>query len=118
MVSLSRQSGQDSTPDPRPLQLRSRPGWIFTALCHWLSPLYQYRHNLVKDETEFDALFLYRHLTTPVQTADRLLPFWDYAGATTKADWRVSLLGIESMALYRHDTNEIRTLDHLFPFYG
>jgi len=85
---------------------------------HRLFPLYQYRHNLVKDETEFDALFLYRHLTTPVQTADRLLPFWDYAGATTKADWRVSLLGIESMALYRHDTNEIRTLDHLFPFYG
>ena len=89
-----------------------------SLLRHRLFPLYQYRHNLVKDETEFDALFLYRHLTTPVQTADRLLPFWDYAGATTKADWRVSLLGIESMALYRHDTNEIRTLDHLFPFYG
>jgi hypothetical protein len=85
---------------------------------HRLFPLYRYRHDLAKDETQFDAMLLYRHLTTPVQTADRLLPFWDYAGATTKADWRVSLLGIESMALYRHDTNEIRTLDHLFPFYG
>jgi len=63
-------------------------------------------------------LFLYRHLTTPVQMADRLLPFWDYAGATTKADWRLSFLGIESMMLYRHDSNEIHTLDHLFPFYG
>src|SRR4029077_14995991 len=61
---------------------------------HRLFPLYQYRHNLVKDETEFDALFLYRHLTTPVQTADRLLPFWDYAGAPTKTDWRALLLGI------------------------
>ena len=85
---------------------------------HRLFPLYRYRHDLLKDETEFDAMFLYRHLTTPAQTADRLLPFWDFAGATTKADWRLSLLGIESMTLYRHDTNEIRTLDHLFPFYG
>ena len=85
---------------------------------HRLFPLYRYRHDLLKDETEFDAMFLYRHLTTPAQTADRLLPFWDYAGATAKAAWRLSLLGIESMTLYRHDTNEIRTLDHLFPFYG
>jgi hypothetical protein len=85
---------------------------------HRLFPLYRYRHDLAKDETQFDALLLYRHLTTPVQTADRLLPFWDYAGATTEADWRFSLLGIESMALYRHDSNEIRTFDHLFPFYG
>ncbi len=85
---------------------------------HRLFPLYRYRHNLLKDEIEFDAMFLYRHLTTPVQTADRLLPFWDYAGATTKADWRLSLLGIESMALYRHDSGDAHTLDHLFPFYG
>jgi hypothetical protein len=85
---------------------------------HRLFPLYRYRHDLLKDEIEFDAMFLYHHLTTPAQTADRLLPFWDYAGATTKADWRLSLLGIESMAFYRHDANEIRTLDHLFPFYG
>ena len=73
---------------------------------------------LLKNETQFDALFVYRHLTTPTQTADRLLPFWDYAGATTEADWRFSFLGIETMALYRHDSNEVRTIDHLFPFYG
>jgi len=85
---------------------------------HRLFPLYRYRHDLAKDETQFDAMLLYRHLTTPVQVADRLLPFWDYAGSTAKADWRFSLLGVESMALYRHDSNEIRTLDHLFPFYG
>jgi hypothetical protein len=85
---------------------------------HRLFPLYRYRHDLAKNETQFDALFLYRHLTTPVQTADRLLPFWDYAGATTEKDWRISLLGIETMALYRHDGNDARTLDHLFPFYG
>lgn len=85
---------------------------------HRLFPLYRYRHDLAKDEAQFDALFLYRHLTTPVQTADRLLPFWDYAGATTETDWRISLLGIESMALYRHDSNDAHTLDHLFPFYG
>ena len=85
---------------------------------HRLFPFYQYRHDLKKDETEFDAMFVYRHLTTPAQTADRLFPFWDYVGVSTKADWRLSLLGIESVALYRHDNNEIRTLDHLFPFYG
>jgi hypothetical protein len=85
---------------------------------HRLFPLYRYRHDLARDETQFDALFLYRHLTTPVQMADRLLPFWDYAGATNNADWRFSLLGIESMALYRHDSNDAHTLDHLFPFYG
>ena len=85
---------------------------------HRLFPLYRYRHDLLKDETEFDAMFVYRHLTTPTQTADRFFPFWDYVGVPTKADWRLSLLGIESMALYRHDNNEIRTMDHLFPFYG
>jgi len=85
---------------------------------HRLFPLYRYRHDLAKDETEFDAMFLYRHLTTPAQTADRLLPFWDYAGATAKTGWRFSFLGIEAMALYRYDTNETRTLNHLFPFYG
>ena len=85
---------------------------------HRLFPLYRYRHDLLKDETEFDAMFLYRHLTTPAQTADRLLPFWDYAGATAKTDWRFSFLGSEAMALYRHDSNDAHTLDHLFPFYG
>ena len=85
---------------------------------HRLFPLYRYRHDLARDETQFDALFLYRHLTTPAQTADRLLPFWDYAGATNKADWRFSLLGLESMALYRHDSNDAYMMDHLFPFYG
>ncbi len=40
------------------------------------------------------------------------------SGATTEADWRLSLFGIESVALYRHDGNEVRTMDHLFPFYG
>jgi hypothetical protein len=85
---------------------------------HRLFPLYRYRHDLAKDETQFDAMLLYRHLTTPVQVADRLLPFWDYTGATTKTDWRFSLLGIEAMAWYGHDSNDVRTLDHLFPFYG
>ena len=85
---------------------------------HRLFPLYRYRHDLLKDETEFDAMFVYHHLTTPAQTADRLFPFWDYVEAPTEADWSLSLLGIESVALYRHDNNEIRTLDHLFPFYG
>jgi hypothetical protein len=85
---------------------------------HRLFPLYRYRHDLVKDETEFDAMLVYRHLTTPAQTADRFFPFWDYVEAPTEADWRLSVLGIESVALYRHDNNEIRTVDHLFPFYG
>lgn len=85
---------------------------------HRLFPLYRYRHDLAKDAIEFDAAFLYRHLTSPGQVADRLLPLWDYAGMTGQSDWRLSLLGIESMALYRHDTNDVRTLDHLFPFYG
>ena len=85
---------------------------------HRLFPLYQYRHDLAKNEILFDALFLYRHLTTPTQTADRLLPFWDYAGATTEADWRFSFLGIGTMALYHHDSNDVHTADYLFPFYG
>ncbi len=85
---------------------------------HRLFPLYRYRHDLLNDETEFDAMFVYRHLTTPAQTADRLFPFWDYVGGHTEIDWRLSLLGIESITLYRHDRNEVRTMDHLFPFYG
>ena len=83
-----------------------------------LFPLYRYRHDRAQDETEFDAAFLYRHLTSPTQVADRLLPFWDYAGATAKNDWRFSLLGIDALALYRHDVDDAHTLDHLFPLYG
>jgi hypothetical protein len=54
---------------------------------HRLFPLYRYRHDLAQDETQFDAMLLYRHLSTPLKVADRLLPFWDYTGATAKNDW-------------------------------
>ena len=84
---------------------------------HRLFPLYRYRHDLIKDETEFDAMFLYRHLTTPAQTADRFFPFWDYVEAPTKADWRLSLLGIESVALYRQESSPSLFQHRLFPLY-
>ncbi len=85
---------------------------------HRLFPLYRYRHDLTNDETDFDALLLYRHLASPTKVADRLLPFWDYAGATATPSWRISLLGMDALALYRHDRDETRTANHLFPLYG
>lgn len=85
---------------------------------HRLFPLYRYRHDLTKDQTEFDAALLYRHLTSPTRVADRLLPFWDYASARTERSWRLSLLGMDGLAWYRHDRDEARTVDHLFPLYG
>jgi len=70
-----------------------------------------------EEQAEFDAMFVYRHLTTPAQTADRLFPFWDYVGASTKADLRLSLLGIESMALYRQESSPSLFRHRLFPLY-
>ena len=85
---------------------------------HRLFPFYRYRHDLIQDETEFDAALFYRHLTSPTTNSDRLLPFWDYADTTTASSWRLSLLGMDDLALYHHDRDETRTKDHLFPLYG
>ncbi len=84
---------------------------------HRLFPLYQYRHDLVADETEFDALLLYRHLSTPTRVADRLLPLWDYGSATDGTAWNLSLLGVDTFALYHHRQTEQRTVDRLFPLH-
>ena len=85
---------------------------------HRLFPLYRYSHNLVTDETEYDALLLYRHLATPTQVADRLLPVWDYTASKERDAWSLSLLGMEAAALYYHQKSEQQTTDHLLPLYG
>lgn len=85
---------------------------------HRLFPLYRYHHDVVKNETEFDALLLYRHLSTPAQFTDRLLPIWDYTSSKERDAWSLSLLGMESSALYHHQKTEQMTTDHLLPLYG
>ena len=89
-----------------------------TLFQHRLFPLYRYRHNLAKDETEFDAALLYRHVASRTHVSDRLLPFWDYANSTATPSWRLSLLGLDVLALYHHHHDEARTVDHMFPLYG
>ncbi len=85
---------------------------------HRLFPLYRYSHDLVSDETEYDALLLYRHLSTPTRVADRLLPMWDYAASRERDAWSLSLLGMDAAALYYHRKSEQATADHLLPLYG
>lgn len=85
---------------------------------HRLFPLYRYSHDLVSDETEYDALLLYRHLATPTQVADRLLPMWDYGSTAHSEAWNLSLLGMDALALYHHRNTEQMTADHLLPLYG
>jgi hypothetical protein len=85
---------------------------------HRLFPLYRYSHDLVSDETEYDALLLYRHLSTPTRVADRLLPMWDYAASREHDAWSLSLLGMDATALYYHRKSEQDTATHLLPLYG
>jgi hypothetical protein len=89
-----------------------------SSLAHRLFPLYRYRYALVGDKTQFDALFLYRHLTTHTQTADRLLPMWDYESARDKDDWQISLLGLAPLTLIHHRSSDEVTANHFFPIYG
>lgn len=96
------------------LQQESSPSLVR----HHLFPLYRYSHDLASDETEYDALLLYRHLSTPTRVADRLLPMWDYTASRTRATWSVSLLGMDASALYHHQKTEQTTTDHLLPLYG
>lgn len=85
---------------------------------HRLFPLYRYSHDLVSDETEYDALLLYRHLATPTRVADRLLPMWDYTSSRERDAWSLSLLGMDAAALYYHRKSDQATTDHLLPLYG
>lgn len=85
---------------------------------HRLFPLYRYSHDHIADETEFDALLLYRHLSSPTRVADRFLPLWDYGSAAHGDVWHLSLLGMDAMALYHHQKTERASRDHLLPLYG
>ncbi len=89
-----------------------------SELAHRLFPLYRYRYDRAADETQFDALLVYRHLTTPSRTTDRLLPMWDYESARGTLDWRIGVLGLDPLVLIRHQSDDQTTANHVFPFYG
>jgi hypothetical protein len=86
-------------------------------LRHRLFPLYRYSHDYVKDETDFNALFIYRHVSSQRKVADQLLPIWDYTSDRDRA-WDFGLVGITPLTLYRHRSSVSSSADHFFPLYG
>lgn len=91
---------------------------MLSGLTHRFFPLYRYRHDRLADETQFDALLLYRHLTTSTRTIDRLLPIWEYERAVNTHDWHISVLDADPLTLFHHESSDATTANHVFPFYG
>ncbi len=89
------------------------PAWFR----HRLFPLYRYSHDYVKNETDFNALFIYRHVARQGRVVDQLLPIWDYTSDRDRA-WDLGLVGIAPLTLYRYQTNAWSSEGHFFPLYG
>ncbi len=88
-----------------------------------LFPFYRYAHDSKTGESDWDALFIYRHKRTAVSVKDALLPLYHYErnGATHRKS--LTLLGLPpiedfpTLSFYFHERDDTQTLDRFFPIY-
>ena len=66
---------------------------------HRFFPLYHYSHSQTKDETTWNALWLYWHQSNPAQTRDTFFPLGSVRRTSDEQTWDVSALGIEPVSL-------------------
>ncbi|MBI3505031.1 MAG: hypothetical protein HY059_09335 [Proteobacteria bacterium] len=88
-----------------------------------LFPFYRYSRDGNSGETDWDALFLYRHRRTPSSAKDAFLPLFHYERDDAKRRKTFAMLGfppigdIPALSFYLNERSGDRTIDRFFPIY-